>query len=661
MQILDTLARNLGQLREQRGLTLSGLSQRCGIAKSTLSGLESARGNPTIETLWAIANALDTPFGQLVSGTSLGPVQIGDGQVAVRFIERTDDESGSSIESYRMHLAAGHTKQSAAHPPGVREKVVVTSGPMLVGDLLAPRVLNSGEVHSFPADVPHVYGAMGKPAQAVVFVEYPASAAPPGADLFCALEWPVTAAAWEGVECMLTRVFIEVANGFGAMMLRFRGCRLQSAAALALLRDKLLSMDSASYRWPQSVLMGVDVEGPFMVVLPRYFAQAFTETNHPLARTALGCRALVLAREAEADLISESRFVEDDLVSEHKVLQALGGECALKSGQLILPKTLKLLDRQAVVSVEPSTEAGAFSSRIQVEHYDAFELLHPAYARQVVAMAQDVVDFTPARQTVDIGTGPGLPLLMLQELLPDLKALAVEPDPVAYACLRINVEGREGISLHQGGFLELDLSHGQSELITSVGSSHHFNTAFMLQKARMLLKLGGVLSVADEFLPSFRDVESRNAALVRHHSAYILHVAAAMECCDLPRMDDLDYSLYRAFQQYLGQAVFLAEQGQSLAAVRLCRDLFAQVRQASLDKRPAHAVGAYVRFFWLELQAMVAGFDYEVECKTHVRRFLELAAGTGLELLRHRRVYATCGDQAHDGGTHVMTFRRRGA
>ncbi|MDP1086649.1 hypothetical protein Q6245_30260, partial [Klebsiella pneumoniae] len=77
------------------------------------------------------------------------------------------DESGSSIESYRMHLAAGYTKQSAAHPPGVREKVVVTSGPMLVGDLLAPRVLNSGEVHSFPADVPHVYGAMGKPAQAV--------------------------------------------------------------------------------------------------------------------------------------------------------------------------------------------------------------------------------------------------------------------------------------------------------------------------------------------------------------------------------------------------------------------------------------------------------------------------------------------------------------
>ncbi|MDP0983956.1 helix-turn-helix domain-containing protein, partial [Klebsiella variicola] len=79
---------------------------------STLSGLESAQGNPTIETLWAIANALDTPFGQLVSGTSLGPVHIGDGQVAVRFIERTDDESGSSIESYRMHLAAGYTKQS---------------------------------------------------------------------------------------------------------------------------------------------------------------------------------------------------------------------------------------------------------------------------------------------------------------------------------------------------------------------------------------------------------------------------------------------------------------------------------------------------------------------------------------------------------------------
>ncbi len=658
MQLLQILARNLAHLREQRGLTISGLSQRCGIAKSTLSGLEAAQGNPTIETLWAVANALDTPFGRLLSDNGLAPAPIDDKQVAVRFIERTGDDNGACIETYCMHLEAGHTKQSAAHPQGVREKVVVTGGPMLVGDLMAPKVLGSGEVHSFAADVPHVYGALGKAAQAIVFIEYPASAVPPGPDLLRVLDWPMSATAWEGVESLLQRMRLEVANGSGPMMLRFRGCHARGEEALAMLRDRLDLAAAGLYRWPVSMLAAMDGDGPYLAVFPLHFTQAFAQVDHALARTDVGRRALTLARRAEVDLICEGDGVHDDLASEHKVLQALGGECALKSGLLLLPEAVQLLDRKTGVSAAPSTEAGAFSSRIQVEHYDAFELLHPAYARQVVAMAQDIGDFTLARHTVDVGSGPGVPLLMLQELLPDLQALAVEPDPVAYACLQANVEGRNGIALHQGGFLELALANGSLELITSVGASHHFNTAFMLQKAWRLLKPGAVFSVADEFLPPFADAESRNLALVQHHGAYMLHVAAEMECCGLPHGRDMDHGLYRAFKQHLSQAVWLAQRRQALAAARLCRELFVQCRQASLDQRPAHAVGAYVRFFWLELQAMVAGFDYEVECKTHVRRFLELAAGTGFELLRHRRIFATQGDHAHDGGTHVMTFRR---
>lgn len=658
MRLQQILARNLAHVRAQHGLTISGLSQRCGIAKSTLSGLEAGQGNPTIETLWSVANALDIPFGRLISDTELEPVHIDEKQVLVRFIERTGDDNGACIETYRMHLEAGHTKQSAPHPPGVREKVVVTGGPMLVGDLLSPRVLGSGEIHSFAADVPHVYGALGKAAQAIVFIEYPASSVPLGGDLLSVLDWPMSATDWEGVESLLQRICLEVANGFGPMMLRFRGCHAQGEEALALLQGRLTLAATGLYRWPVSMLAVMDGDGPYLAVFPRHFTQAFAQTDQVLARTALGRRALILARRAEVELISEGENVHADLVSEHKVLQALGSECALKSGLLLLPKAVQLLERKTGVSAASSMEAGTFSSRIQVEHYDAFELLHPAYARQVVAMAQDISDFTMARHAVDVGTGPGVPLLMLQELLPDLQALAVEPDPVAFACLQANVEGRNGIALHQGGFLELALASGSLELITSVGASHHFNTAFMLQKAWMLLKPGGVLSVADEFLSPFTDTESRNLALVQHHGAYMLHVVAAMERCGLPLDSDMDHGLFRAFQQHLSQAVWLAQKRQALAAVRMCRELFVQSRQSSLAQRPTHAVGAYLRFFWLELQAMVAGFDYEVECKTHVRRFLELAAGTGFELLRHRRIFATQGDHALDGGTHVMTFRR---
>jgi len=51
--------------REKAGLSLSALAAKAGLAKSTLSNLESGNGNPSIETLWAVAAALDVPFSYL--------------------------------------------------------------------------------------------------------------------------------------------------------------------------------------------------------------------------------------------------------------------------------------------------------------------------------------------------------------------------------------------------------------------------------------------------------------------------------------------------------------------------------------------------------------------------------------------------------------------
>ena len=48
--------------RERVGLSLSELAKRAGIAKSTLSQLESASGNPSVETLWALG------VGAVISG-----------------------------------------------------------------------------------------------------------------------------------------------------------------------------------------------------------------------------------------------------------------------------------------------------------------------------------------------------------------------------------------------------------------------------------------------------------------------------------------------------------------------------------------------------------------------------------------------------------------
>src|SRR5829696_4451470 len=63
---LTTIAADLRRERERTGLSLSELAKRAGIAKSTLSQLEAATGNPSIETLWALGVALGVPFSRLV-------------------------------------------------------------------------------------------------------------------------------------------------------------------------------------------------------------------------------------------------------------------------------------------------------------------------------------------------------------------------------------------------------------------------------------------------------------------------------------------------------------------------------------------------------------------------------------------------------------------
>lgn len=63
---LELIAASLRRERHRSGLSLTEVARRAGIAKSTLSQLESGTGNPSVETLWAICVALDAPFSRLL-------------------------------------------------------------------------------------------------------------------------------------------------------------------------------------------------------------------------------------------------------------------------------------------------------------------------------------------------------------------------------------------------------------------------------------------------------------------------------------------------------------------------------------------------------------------------------------------------------------------
>src|SRR4051794_41954335 len=63
---IATISAALRRERERVGVSIAELARRAGIAKSTLSQLEAGQGNPSVETLWALAVALGVPFSRLI-------------------------------------------------------------------------------------------------------------------------------------------------------------------------------------------------------------------------------------------------------------------------------------------------------------------------------------------------------------------------------------------------------------------------------------------------------------------------------------------------------------------------------------------------------------------------------------------------------------------
>ncbi|MES6247838.1 hypothetical protein U6V27_12315, partial [Cutibacterium acnes] len=59
----------------------------------------------------------------------------------------------------------------------------------------------------------------------------------------------------------------------------------------------------------------------------------------------------------------------------------LAAEVLTQRGELTLPSPLRQRARRRLATPAAGGDGG-FSSRIDVDDYDAFELLHPAYARQ---------------------------------------------------------------------------------------------------------------------------------------------------------------------------------------------------------------------------------------------------------------------------------------
>lgn len=176
----DSLGAAVGALvrlrREQRGLSAAELARRAGLSKAALSGIE-AGGNPTLDTLDALANALAIPLVDLLdlrSGTDTVVVRaegMAPAESSRRLLHRLG--GGHSLESWRLQMVPGEEFAGVPHAEGTVEQLLVLEGSLTLTAGTEPHDLAPGDFASFAGDRAHAYAAGPQGAIALVLIASP--------------------------------------------------------------------------------------------------------------------------------------------------------------------------------------------------------------------------------------------------------------------------------------------------------------------------------------------------------------------------------------------------------------------------------------------------------------------------------------------------------
>jgi transcriptional regulator with XRE-family HTH domain len=178
------LADALRRHRETRRLSLGDLSRMTGLSKTSLSRLETAEGNPSLETLWRVGRALGLSVGQLLEAdepdfarvlhAGEGPVVESSFGMRGRLLDT--DRGRHRTEVFELALPAGARFQGDPHGVGTRELVYCAEGCVSCGPVAQPLELGAGDTAYFDGGVAHIYAAGPAGGRALLVMSYPSDA-----------------------------------------------------------------------------------------------------------------------------------------------------------------------------------------------------------------------------------------------------------------------------------------------------------------------------------------------------------------------------------------------------------------------------------------------------------------------------------------------------
>jgi transcriptional regulator with XRE-family HTH domain len=178
--VVAMVSTSLRRERARTGLSLTEVARRAGIAKSTLSQLESGAGNPSLETLWALGTALGVPLSRLLDPPPQEIQLIRAGEGVILHAERDPYEAvmlascppGARRDIYRVNALPGVAHRASPHTAGTIEHVFLGTGRALAGPEGEAAELAPGDYVRYPGDVPHLFEALAPGTSAVFIMEH---------------------------------------------------------------------------------------------------------------------------------------------------------------------------------------------------------------------------------------------------------------------------------------------------------------------------------------------------------------------------------------------------------------------------------------------------------------------------------------------------------
>ncbi|WP_042349723.1 helix-turn-helix domain-containing protein [Bacillus massiliigorillae] len=162
--IQETIANNLAKLRKSRALSLDQVAELTGVSKAMIAQIEKGKSNPTVTTLWKIANGLqvsfsvfmkeeDKPVVTKININELTPMIDDDGNYLVYSVFPYNPEK--KFEIYTVNLQAGHSHRANQHLG--EEYILMKSGTLTLRVQDEEYILLEGEAISFTANIVHSY------------------------------------------------------------------------------------------------------------------------------------------------------------------------------------------------------------------------------------------------------------------------------------------------------------------------------------------------------------------------------------------------------------------------------------------------------------------------------------------------------------------------